>query len=70
VVSRLSTLVELAEADDQDPLDDYIEAHVHGTVDLTRDIEALVLDPCYRDTLVEAPRDAWPAQSNGTMASR
>jgi hypothetical protein len=54
VVSRLSKLVELAEADDQEPLDDYVEAHVHGVVDLTKDIEALVLDPCYRGTPVEA----------------
>jgi hypothetical protein len=27
---------------------------VHGTVDLTRDAEALVLDPCYRSTPTEA----------------
>ena len=36
-----------------DPLDDYIEAHVHGTIDIARDVEALVLDPCYRATPVE-----------------
>ncbi|MFF2076455.1 DUF3626 domain-containing protein [Kitasatospora sp. NPDC058162] len=46
-------LVELALADDQDALDDYIEAQVHGPVRLARDVEALVLDPCYRDTPVE-----------------
>ena len=45
VASRLSTLIALAEADDKDPLDDYIEAQVHGVVDLTRDVEALVLRP-------------------------
>ena len=50
VASRLSTLVALAIADGKDPLDDYIEAQVHGIVDLTRDAEALVLDPCYRST--------------------
>jgi hypothetical protein len=54
VMSRLSPLVALAEADDKDPLDDYIEAQVHGVVDVARDAEALVLDPCYRDTEVEA----------------
>lgn len=54
VASRFSTLVALAEADDRDPLDAYIEAHVHGVVDLGRDVEALVLDPCYRGTPVEA----------------
>ncbi|MEE6261943.1 DUF3626 domain-containing protein [Plantactinospora sonchi] len=53
VASRLSTLVARAEADDRDPLDDYVEAQVHGVVDLTRDVEAVVLDPCYRDTPTE-----------------
>jgi hypothetical protein len=52
--SRLSALVALAEADNRDPLDDYIEAQVHGTVDLASDAEALVLDPCYRDTPTES----------------
>lgn len=37
-----------------DLLDDYIEAHVHGTVEFSRDVEAVVLDPCYRDTCIEA----------------
>ncbi|MFF5516511.1 DUF3626 domain-containing protein [Streptomyces coeruleorubidus] len=47
------SLIALAEADEQDALDDYIEAHVHGGVDLARDVEALVLDACYRGTPVE-----------------
>ncbi|GHF40772.1 hypothetical protein GCM10018783_06750 [Streptomyces griseosporeus] len=47
-------LIALAEADERDPLNDYIEAHVHGGVDLARDVEALVLDACYRGTPVEA----------------
>ncbi|MFH8931894.1 DUF3626 domain-containing protein [Streptomyces pristinaespiralis] len=46
-------LIELALADRQDALDDYIEAQVHGQVRLDRDVEALVLDPCYRGTDVE-----------------
>jgi hypothetical protein len=33
-----------------DPIDDHIEAQVHGPVRLTSDVEALVLDPSYRDT--------------------
>jgi len=37
-----------------DPLDGYIEAHVHGTVDLANDVEAVVLDPCYRETRIES----------------
>jgi len=58
VASRLSTLVAFAEADDKDALDDYVEAQVHGVVDLTRDVEALVLDPCYRGTLTETAAGA------------
>ncbi|MET9877079.1 DUF3626 domain-containing protein [Actinacidiphila glaucinigra] len=46
-------LVALALADSKDALDDYIEAQVHGPVRLDDDVEALVLDPCYRGTAVE-----------------
>ena len=52
VAGRMS-LIDLAIADQQDELDDYIEAQVHGEVWLHRDVEALVLDPSYRDTDVE-----------------
>jgi hypothetical protein len=48
------SLIALAEADEQDALNDYIEAQVHGGVDLARDVEALVLDASYRNTPVEA----------------
>ncbi|MFD2469172.1 DUF3626 domain-containing protein [Amycolatopsis silviterrae] len=54
VEARLSELVAIAEADGKDPLDDYIEAQVHGEVELARDVEALVLDPSYRGTEIEA----------------
>ncbi|QOV40543.1 DUF3626 domain-containing protein [Streptomyces ferrugineus] len=47
-------LVALAEADRQDALNDYIEAHIHGGVVLARDVEALVLDAGYRGTPVES----------------
>lgn len=60
IVSRLSALVALAEADDTDPLDDYIEAQVHGIIDLSGDVEALVLDPCYRGTTVESAARCLP----------
>lgn len=36
-----------------DPLDGYVEAQVHGRVLLDQDVEALVLDPCFRATPVE-----------------
>lgn len=58
VATRLSTLVTSAEADDKDALDDYVEAHVHGVVDLAGDVEALVLDPCYRGTPTETAAEA------------
>ncbi|MFF3515680.1 DUF3626 domain-containing protein [Streptomyces sp. NPDC002573] len=47
-------LIERAEADDRDTLDDYIEAHVHGPVVPALHAEALVLDASYRGTPVEA----------------
>ncbi|TRV80853.1 DUF3626 domain-containing protein [Streptomyces sp. 130] len=53
VATRMG-LVPLALADEQDVLDDYIEAQVHGPVRPDRHVEALVLDPCYRGTDVEA----------------
>jgi hypothetical protein len=54
VAGRVSTLAAMAAADDRDALDDYVEAQVHGVIDLSGDVEALVLDPCYRGTPVEA----------------
>jgi hypothetical protein len=53
VAARVSALIALAEQDAQDLLDDYVEAQVHGVVDLAADVEALVLDPCYRGGPVE-----------------
>lgn len=47
---NLTDLVELAAPEF---LDDYVEAHVHGVVDLETDVEALVLDPSHRGTPVE-----------------
>jgi hypothetical protein len=50
-------LIQLAEAADEGQvhkvLDDYVEAHVHGKVTVGSDVEALVLDPCFRGTEVE-----------------
>lgn len=42
-----------ARAPMDDPLDRYVEAHVHGAVRVPDDVEALVLDPSYRGTAVE-----------------
>jgi hypothetical protein len=51
--ARRMSLIAMAEADERDLLDDYVEAQIHGPVLLARDVEALVLDPCYRGTDVE-----------------
>lgn len=59
VAGRMA-LIALAEADDKDALDDYVEAQVHGPVLLARDVEALVLDACYRNTAVEEQARALP----------
>lgn len=53
-VESACALGELADAGDRDLLDDYIEAHVHGHLDVARDVEAVVLDRSYRGTVVEA----------------
>jgi hypothetical protein len=47
-------LITLAESDVLDTLDDHIEAHIHGPLHLDSDVEALVLDPSFRGTSVEA----------------
>ena len=57
VAARLSALIALAEADDKDPLDDYIEAHVHGPLTFADDVEA-----SYRDTTVEAAAERLPCR--------
>ncbi|MGN6302698.1 MAG: DUF3626 domain-containing protein [Angustibacter sp.] len=49
---ELGEVVEAA-AHSDDPLDDYVEAQVHGPVLLARDVEAVVLDASYRGTAVE-----------------
>ncbi|MGM1059822.1 DUF3626 domain-containing protein [Saccharothrix sp. Mg75] len=53
-------LVVAALADARDPLDDYVEAHVHGGVSVAADAEALVLDPSYRGTPVEEAASRLP----------
>lgn len=51
---EVERLVRTARASELDPLDRYVEAHVHGQVILARDVEAVVLDPCFRGSRVEA----------------
>ncbi|MBP9778864.1 MAG: DUF3626 domain-containing protein [Rickettsiaceae bacterium] len=51
--SEHMSLVSLAKQDDMDLLDDYVEAQVHGDIIVSRDVEAIVLDPSYKGTAVE-----------------
>ncbi|MFD4023666.1 DUF3626 domain-containing protein [Streptomyces sp. NPDC058576] len=60
VAARMSGLVELAAADHRDALDDYIEAQIHAPVRLGGDVAALVLDPVFRGTEVEAAAHRLP----------
>lgn len=56
-VSDVRPLIALAEKNENglDPwLDNYIEAHVHGQLAVPSDCDAIVLDPSYRETTVEA----------------
>lgn len=53
VAGKMSLIALATAAGGPDPLDDYVEAHVHGRVVLATDVEALVLDPCFRGTGVE-----------------
>ena len=59
-VAERCSLLDLAAQGDVDPLDDYVEAQVHGPVVLAEHVEALVLDPCHRGTEVERLAHALP----------
>ncbi|MET9953771.1 DUF3626 domain-containing protein [Streptomyces sp. NPDC006339] len=60
-VAERAGVVALALADaEADALDDYVEAQVHGPVEIGKDVEALVLDPSFRGTEVEAAARALP----------
>ncbi|WP_129286535.1 DUF3626 domain-containing protein [Streptomyces sp. GZWMJZ-114] len=53
-VRERCALLDLCRAGGRDPLDAYVETHVHGGVRLADDVEAVVLDAAYRGTPVEA----------------
>ncbi|WP_329458199.1 DUF3626 domain-containing protein [Streptomyces sp. NBC_01497] len=54
IVERGDRLVAKSVAEGRDPLDSHVEAQIHGPVRIGTDVEALVLDACYRGTPVEA----------------
>ena len=62
-------LADTAQRDDLDDLDDYIEAHVHGGVRLDRDVEAIVLDPCFGTPRSRRQLPARDVSCSGTRAS-
>lgn len=45
-----------------EPLDNYVEAHVHGLVHVLDDVEAIVLDPSYKQTQIEADASKLPCK--------
>lgn len=53
VAEQLGLLAVMDSRKLEDPLDRYIEAHVHGGVSVPEDADALVLDPCYAGTDLE-----------------
>ncbi|WP_063669191.1 DUF3626 domain-containing protein [Aliivibrio fischeri] len=53
VSNQLKVLIEKASSSNNDLLDDYIEAHIHGEICIKDDIDCLVLDPIYRFSAVE-----------------
>lgn len=57
---EVASLVPLMRSSELDPLDCYVEAHVHGGVEIGRDVEAVVLDPCFRGTSTEHAARALP----------
>lgn len=59
-VTDSDSLVQLIadmERDNPDVLDRYVEAHVHGGVDIASDIEAIVLDECFRGSHIHREAD-------------
>ena len=55
-VDNVGPLIALAEANElrlDAWLDNYIEAHIHGPLRIMEDVEAVVLDPSFRGTLVD-----------------
>jgi hypothetical protein len=63
VADRMS-LIGLAEENRRglDLLDNHVEAHIPGPLRLADDVEALILDPCYLETVVEDAVRALPCR--------
>jgi hypothetical protein len=51
-------LTDEVEATEGGLLDGYVEAHVHGPVELAADVETLVLDPCFRGSPIQGQASA------------
>lgn len=59
VADRCDLLERAREQPPDDALDAYVEAHIHGPLRLAQDVEALVLDPSFRDSPVERAAQRW-----------
>lgn len=57
---NVGRLIDLVTDSRLDLLDQYVEAHIHGPVNLLSDIDSLVLDPSFKDTLVEQQAEKLP----------
>ncbi|WP_028885153.1 DUF3626 domain-containing protein [Teredinibacter turnerae] len=53
MADRVKNLIEMADSDTLDLLDNYVEAHIHGPISVENDVEALVVDPIYKGTEIE-----------------
>ncbi|GAB4065946.1 DUF3626 domain-containing protein [Angustibacter speluncae] len=53
VHDRTGSVAGVAREHSPDPLDHYVEAHVHGGVRLDRDVQEVVLDPSFAGSAVE-----------------
>ncbi|PMR76470.1 DUF3626 domain-containing protein [Billgrantia endophytica] len=60
---KVKNLIDLADRDNLDKLDSYIEAHIHGSIVLERDVAALILDPCFKGTEIERAASRLPCQT-------
>ena len=59
----LAPLIALANSTNPDPLDAYIEAQIHGPINLQQDVAAIVLDPVFRGTEIEHQAQQLPIET-------
>lgn len=60
---HLTPLIALADSGTPDALDAYIEAQIHGAINLQQDVAAIVLDPVFRNTKIELQAQQLPIET-------